>query len=65
MYGPFPFAVGDRPGTCGYETWEVLVDKGLDEYLSENMIIDNENTFIGFKTEPQKGKIHQNQLKTI
>ena len=58
IYGPFPFVLSEQPGTCGYETWEIGIDKDLEEYFPENMIMDNANNLMGFKTEPKKGKNH-------
>ena len=55
VHGPFSFWGQEKPGTCGYETWEVTIDKYLVDYLTENMITNSENIFMGFKTEPKKG----------
>ena len=38
--------------------WEIVIDKGLEEYLPENLIMDNSNNLMGFKTEPKKCKNH-------
>ena len=49
VYGPF------AAGTCGYEVWEVSVNKILLDYMNENALYNDEGDFIGFITEPDKG----------